>query len=284
MTCGYGIGVCVSAKHNLVVVGAKLPGHLDVYSLADRSFVRSVTFRDFIDGRIGIKHKVDGGHPLSTSPTEDSVLVAQSRRLLEVDIMGIGSCPCIRYIGEGVLVNPLSAACNSDVISVIDNMTTLYVFSWKSGTLLNRVSGGLCVEPWHRFMQVLSNNQEFVTADLSEISLRVCRFDGTRTGAVFPRRQNVNMGWYPWDILELDGMLLVSTFDGRFLASFNPSGRKAMGSGYHDGPFRFPSNSRIAFARLSDGGVIARDCASDQLWLFPGLKLRFAWVCLCVCV
>ncbi len=159
-------GLCVSKKYSLVITSSRPFVKLDLHSLLDGSFIRSVLSADPVTCQA-----------LCICPGEGSVLIAcrgvTSSYVAEVDITNAAIDPTIRFIGrEDGLRAPVSMDCNSDVIVVAEYLPSnrywcwsrINVFSWTDGRLIARCAEGHGVM-FPCTVHMLRNARQFMVAD-----------------------------------------------------------------------------------------------------------------------
>ncbi len=258
-------GICVLPRHGLLVIAALCPHTLEVYSLINGSFVRSMC------GDMSTTHKHFVGFcDLCVTPDGDGVLVADpdNNRVQELGV--VDPCPRTRRsIGGSVLHKPCSVHCNAHIIAVAELWVhRVSVLSWRDGDLLYRfgtcgAGNGQLRNP--NGLHVLAGSSGLVVADTSNNRLCVFKLSGEFVAAV-------------------DGLVAPS----RILSSSSTEVivRSSLGRVWRvtrDGRIgRFNINiSARALATLPDGGFVIQRGHLHQLSVFYGLDLRVAWMQLC---
>ena len=272
--CPTGDGICVSMKHELVIVGCYWTNVLKAYSLVDGSLVRTIGDKGRDKGQFMFHI---GG--LCVSPDGDSVLVAedQNGRVQQISILD-GSW--IRFVGEYLLRTPACLDCNSNVIVVSESnpQDCINVFSWVSGGLKARFCSFGCGpnqlnDP--RGIRLLGDGSGLVVAD--RYNYRLCVF--TLTGEFLTAMGSIKDGVrYPWDVVEcVSTNSFIVTCDEEYeLTEFSRDGTAL-------------TTERIAgfegygtLAALPDGGIIVRECYGERFHVFRTKQLRRDWVTICV--
>ncbi len=303
--CAKGFGMCVALKHGLVIVSARVTvsdeddsederddgeddsedgdedgsiQELHMHSLADGSLVRRVGSKGSGKGQFNF---ISGG--LCVSPDGDSVLVAEyyNNRVQEVRIVD-GSW--VRFVGEGVLREPLYVDCNADVIAVSDGLSQhrISVLSWADGSVRAHISSegrgpGQLKCPCG--VRLLADGSGLVVAD--ELNHRLCVF--TLSGEFVAMMGSMEQGlFWPYDVLECasDGSFIVAAHSCHNLVKLSRDGAKVgvygkCGGG--NGEFNRPT----ALAALPDGGMVVRECSGARFQVFKGLVVRFEWITAC---
>jgi DNA-binding beta-propeller fold protein YncE len=160
--CARGYGICVSLKHELIIV----PGSylLHSHSLLDGSLVRSIGSK----GTDKEEYMFDSGG-LCVSPDGDSVLVAEQYSNYRVQQLKIADGSWVRFVGVGVLQCPYDVDCNTDTIAVSETYSNrISVFSWADGSVLAQFGSkwsGPGELKYPRGLRLLCDGNELVVAD-----------------------------------------------------------------------------------------------------------------------
>lgn len=270
--------VCVSLKHQLVILSDYSTRQLHMYSLVDGSLVRSI-------GGLGSgkgKFKFSRGG-VCVSPDGDSVLVAEwfNERLQQVRIVD-GSW--VRFVGRGVLGYPDYVDCNADAIAVseIHPRCRISVLSWVDGSVRAQFGSDPAQLNLPRGLRLLADGSGLVVVDQGND--RLCVF--TLGGELVKTMGGMDQGLqYPSDVLERarDGCLIVANTYGSNLIGFSRDGAKTWRFGRRGcGPREF--NMPNALAALPEGGLVVLEWEGGRFQVFHGLDLRKAWITACVAV
>ncbi len=265
--CRGGVGLCVSQKHNVIVVsGGDVGPCLRLYSLDDGSYVREIGTRGNGKGQFDFWL---GG--LCLSPDGDSVLVADefNNRVQEVRIV-VGhedTTRWIRFIGENVLSRPEFVDCNKKVIVVSDTMNRISVFSWRKGDLLSRF-GSTGVGPGQFSgifnVRLTGDGLRVLVCDALNHRLYTFRLKDKFVEALCVKNQN------PIDVLEAEG--------GGFIVGTSRNLMKLSYFGECEHVFSTDSVARLAV--VPGGGMAVR--YADTIVLYRSVELRAQWVAACV--
>ncbi len=285
--CAAGFGMCVALKHGLVIVsefnssGGSL---LHLYSLAtgaplamtvvkkgffsDKTVVENKTFGSKGSGRGQFNFDCGG---LCVSPDGDSVLVAEyyNERVQQVRIVD-GSW--VRFVGEGVLMEPQYVDCNADVIVVSESPChRISVLSWADGSVraqFGSVGSGPGQLSYPCGVRLLADGSGVVVADKNNHRLCVFALSGEFVAAVGSSEQGLN---YPIDVLECapDGSFIVANFNGHNLVKLSRDGAK-VGVYGKEGGGNGEFNGPTALAALPDGGMVVQEYGGARFQVFGG--------------
>jgi hypothetical protein len=276
--CGGGSGVCVAAKHGLVVMStdSKRSGccQLRMYSLGDGSLVRSIGSLGSGNGQFNY-----GLGRLCVSPDGDSVLVAEefNQRVQQVRIVD-GSW--VRFFGEGVLSRPEYVDCNAEVVVVSDNWHGITVLSWADNSLRGHIGSyhdGLlgCLDT-PLGVRLLGDGSGVVVADAFSDRLCVFTLGCDFVAEVGSFEQGLDG---PHDVLEcvLDGGFNVVNYMNAHVVKLSGSGIQ-VGVFNNGGELAWPT----AVAALPDGGMVMLDCDGTRCSIIRDRCHRLHWIGLCV--
>jgi hypothetical protein len=274
--CAIGAGMCVALKHGLVIVVDDSTMQLHMHSLADGSLVRSIGSKGSGKGQFDFNC---GG--LCLSPDGDSVQVAEgyNNRVQQVRIVD-GSW--VRFVGEGLLKQPLCVDCNADVIAVSEACHRISVLSWADGSVRAQFGRiGIGRDQLHdpRGIRLLADGSGMFVADCYNHRLCVFTLRGEFVAVVGGRQQGLNC---PCDVLECasDGSFIVTNYVSHKLIKLSRDGAKVEVYGKRgdgNGEFYYPT----ALAALPDGGMVVRDYGRERFQVFKGLVVRFEWITAC---
>jgi hypothetical protein len=162
-SCVYGMGMCVSQRHDIVIVTDWQASTLHVHSLTDGSLLRIMGSAGRDKGQFLIDYGIGG---LCTAPDQESLYVAEfgNARVQQVNVV---DGTWIRFIGEGVLSFPQYVDCNDSAVVVSEFKYYVYVFAASDGSLLTRVGGkgvmrnphGVCLLPDYTFAVADHDNE-----------------------------------------------------------------------------------------------------------------------------
>jgi hypothetical protein len=275
-----GYGICVALKHGLIIVSDCKTKQLHMHLLADGSLVRSV-------GSEGCgKEQFNFGYGgLCVSLDGDSVLVAErdNHRVQEVRTVD-GSW--VRFVGEGVLVQPQCVDCDADVIVVSEvGLDRISVLSWADGSVRARFGSwgsgpGQLNSP--AGVRLLADGSGLVVADCTNHRLCLFTLSGEFVAAIGSREQGVQ---YTYDVLECasDGSFILANYLGPGSHNLIKVGRDGVkvgmfGQNGGDGEFYQPT----ALAALPDGGFLVRGCNGVRCSIFRDQRHRLEWIGACV--
>ncbi len=278
--------MCVTPKHELIIIADSINMRLRMYSLTDGSLVRTIGGRGRGKGRFNFCR---GG--LCVSPDGDSVLVAESDNG-RVQQVRIADGAWVRFVGEGVLKSPEFVDCNADVIAVSGDCHRISVLSWADGSVRAQFGSrgsGLGQLHFSRGVRLLADGSGVVVADCNNNRLCVFALSGEFVAVVGSREQGLS---YPYDVLECasDGSFIVANYNGNNLVKFYNGnnlvklsrdgsdievyGKKGGGNGEFNGP--------TALAAFSSGAILVRHCDGSRCSVIRDQCHRLEWIGACV--
>lgn len=283
--CAPGYGMCVSVKHDVVVVSCRSADgaeqRLDVHSLSDGSLVRSIGVKGV--GKVEFD-MYDGG--LCMTPDGDDVLVAEAgnHRVQQLRISD-GHDSWVRFIGQGVLVHPVYLDCSADKIAVSNHRDRVTILSLLDGCLLThlglhlRVDCGSTTLNCPAGVRFLADGSGVVVTDSRNNRLWVLNVEDGLARLVCSKLQE------PLDVLACtaDGGFLVCNTGSHCLQKVSKDGSVVgqvgtKGRGSHQ--FITPTT----LAALPDGGFVVRERRGERFQVFRDGTLRFTWLIACFCL
>ena len=283
IACAFGLGMCVAAKHGLVVVTANMSKELHMYSLVSGTLIRTIGSQGNGKGQFRF-----GSGGLSVSPDGDSVLVAEwaNERVQEVRIVD-GSW--VRFVGIGVLQEPHCVDCNADVIVVSEKPTRyarISVFSWADGCVRAQFNTeGNDLGQLYCGVRLLTDGIGLVAADWHNDRLCVFTVGGEFVAVVGSKEQGLRS---PYDVLERvsDGFIITSgsnirirmRLDGVIVAVY---GKPGIASGEFSKPeavVPLPNDG----CYVLETGNSRMQYGNSRMQYLTDARIRLAWMRACV--